>query len=115
MSGIIFFKTQTLDTLKDFYKGRIGCDLWLDQGGCVIFRHGNLLLGFCQGDRAETQGVITFFYPDRKGVDSMFSGFEDSADGPPRRNETYRIYQFFARDPEGRTLEFQSFEHPLPD
>ena len=28
-------------------------------------------------------------------------------------NEQYQIYQFFAEDPEGRTLEFQAFLHPV--
>ena len=36
------------------------------------------------------------------------------AEHPPRENPDYRIYHFFARDPEGRSLEFQSFLHELP-
>jgi hypothetical protein len=38
---------------------------------------------------------------------------ETTADGPPRVNDRYQIYQFFAKDPEGRQLEFQAFLHPL--
>ena len=33
------------------------------------------------------------------------------ADDDPRYNESYEIYQFFATDPEGRTVEVQTFEH----
>jgi hypothetical protein len=29
---------------------------------------------------------------------------------PPRFDEKYSIYQAFATDPEGRTVEFQTFE-----
>jgi hypothetical protein len=38
----------------------------------------------------------------------------DIANAPPRINDRYRIYQFFGRDPEGCTLEWQAFLHPVP-
>lgn len=112
-SGIIFFTTQKLAALSEFYINRIGCELWLDQGGCRIFRYGNLLLGFCAGEKAELEGMITFFYADKKAVDMQFYKLQDIAAAQPKENLKYRIYHFFARDPEGRTLEFQHFLHPL--
>lgn len=45
----------------------------------------------------------------------MHGKLEDIADGKPRHNERYQIYQFFAKDPEGRNLEFQAFLHPLTE
>jgi hypothetical protein len=112
-SGIVFFSTRMLPEIKRFYQEEIGCRLWLDQGGCAIFRYGNLLIGFCQGREAEVEGMITFFFEDRDDVDSAYARFKDIATGPPRENPRYRIYQFFAKDPEGRSLEFQYFLHPL--
>ncbi|HPQ39561.1 MAG TPA: nitroreductase family protein [bacterium] len=113
MSGIVFMKTRMLPELRRFYIETLGCSLWLDQGGCTLFRHGNFIVGFCGADTAEIQGILTFFYPSSADVDAMYEIMKASADGPPRRNDRYRIYQFFARDPEGRTLEFQYFLHPV--
>jgi catechol 2,3-dioxygenase-like lactoylglutathione lyase family enzyme len=113
MAGIIFFKTKNLEAVTDFYTARMGMTVWLDQGGCVILRSGNLLLGFCLAEASETEGVITYFYKTRQEVDGRYRAFTDIARGQPRENQKYRIYQFFAEDPEGRTLEFQSFLDPV--
>jgi hypothetical protein len=57
--------------------------------------------------------MITFFYPSREEVDRIFAELQDIASTDPAENQRYRIYQFFAADPEGRALEFQAFLHPL--
>ena len=62
MSGIVFFRTQKLGELKDFYVKQVGCQLWQDQKDCLIFKNGNLLFGFCERDDVDTEGIITFFY-----------------------------------------------------
>lgn len=113
MSGIVFFTTQQLNVLKEFYINRVGCTLWLDQGGCMIFKHGNFLFGFCQRDKTDTCGMLTFFYKDRKEVDRMYKEFKDLAQGPPKENPKYKIYHFFAKDPDGRAIEFQYFLDPI--
>ena len=114
MGGIVFFTTRKLTEMEDFYVNRVGCALWLDQGSCLIFRHGNLLIGFCNGKEADREGIITFFYEEKEAVDRMYDKFKSSATSQPKMNEKYRIYHFFARDPEERTLEFQYFDHALP-
>lgn len=91
----------------------IGMDLWLDQGGCIILQHGNMLLGFCEGNEIDDEGTITFFYEKEEKVDQMYKKFKDSAKGEPKENEKFNIYNFFAEDIEGRTIEFQTFLHPL--
>ncbi|MFW9803063.1 MAG: VOC family protein, partial [Candidatus Thorarchaeota archaeon] len=83
----------------------------LEQKGCTILNHGNLLLGFCQKEVCESEGVITFFVEDKEEVDTIYNGLQDIATTLPAENHTYKIYQFYAVDPEGRTLEFQSFPH----
>ena len=87
-------------------------EVWLEQPDCIILQHGNLLLGFCQRDSAEVDGMITFVYDRKEKVDLMYNRLEDIATGPPKENAKYQIYQFFAEDPEGRALEFQVFLHP---
>ncbi len=111
--GIVFFKTTKLDSLHDFYLDQVGCELWLDQGACQIFKHGNMLFGFCRSGEKDQQGVITFFYPTRAQVDSMYQKFESIAQAPPKMNEKFNIYHFYAKDPEGRLIEFQYFDHEL--
>ena len=113
MSGIVFWKTRALTVMKDFYTRRVGMSVWLEQEDCVILAHGNMLVGFCSREDVDAGGLITVFYPDRDLVDAAYEGFAADADAPPRANEKYEIYHFFAKDPEGRDLEFQSFDRPL--
>jgi hypothetical protein len=109
MTGIVFFKTQKLEVLTEFYTREVGAELWMDQGDCRILRHGRFLFGFCQREESETCGILTFVYSDRDGVDRMYARFRDSALDAPRENPRYPIYNFFARDPEERLIEFQMF------
>jgi nitroreductase/catechol 2,3-dioxygenase-like lactoylglutathione lyase family enzyme len=113
MSGLIFLITSDLRSTITFYKSELGMDLWLDQGDCAVMQHGNLLLGFCERSSGSFEGIITMFYETREEVDMVYQKLQDLAEGPPKENEAYRIYHFFARDPEGRQLEFQAFLHAL--
>lgn len=111
VKGIIFFKTQMMDELKVFYTEEVGCDIWLEQGGCVILKAGNMLFGFCQRDKADMDALITFFYDTKEEVDLKYKKFKESALDKPVENLKYKIYHFFAKDPEGRMIEFQHFLH----
>jgi nitroreductase/catechol 2,3-dioxygenase-like lactoylglutathione lyase family enzyme len=113
MSGLIFLPTSNLPAAITFYKSKLGMDLWLDQGDCAVMQYGNLLLGFCERSGGPFEGIITLFYETREEVDATHQTLQDLAEGPPKENEAYRIYHFFARDPEGRQLEFQTFLHDL--
>lgn len=113
MPGIVFHSTQKLDDLKTFYND-LGATIWVDQGDCIILNFNNFLLGFCQRDQpAETCGMLTLFYRTKEEVDAVYDKVKDCATGPPKENTKYNIYQFFAKDPEGRTLEFQVFLHAI--
>ena len=107
--GIIFYQTTQLEELHNFYISKVGAKLWLDQGGCRIYQFGNMLFGFCQRDKIEKGALLTFFYPSRDLVDEMYRRIKKSADSAPKDNETYRIYHFYAKDPDGRSIEFQFF------
>jgi nitroreductase len=113
MSGIVFLRTKDLNSVIDFYVSTIGATVWLDQRVCIIVKHGNLLLGFCQSETSDTELMITFFYPHKAEVDKMYQNLKEIADTKPAENRKFHIYHFFAKDPEGRALEFQSFLHPL--
>jgi nitroreductase len=113
MSGIQFHRTQNVKGVMDFYHHEVGMETWLRQPGCLILKHGNFLLGFCQELEQDTSGIITFFYRDKQQVDDMYRRLEHRATSKPTENRKYDIYQFYARDPEDRTVEFQTFLHPL--
>jgi hypothetical protein len=112
MSGIVFFGSREHDSVVEFYTETLGADRWLEQPDCTILKYDNQLFGFCDRDDADTEGVLTFVREGREGVDELYDRLRDRARGPPEVNERYEIYQFFADDPEGRTVEVQAFLHP---
>lgn len=111
MAGIVFFRTEELQVLKKFYQNRIEADLWRDQGKCLIFDKNGFKFGFCKTDQApETCGVITFLFDSKEEVENAHGKLEDIAVSEPvSRKPDFDIYQFYGKDPEGRTLEFQCF------
>ena len=116
MSGIVFFRTADRDGVVEFYRSRLGFQTWLQQDGCTILTHDGLKLGFCEtDDEPETDGIVTLYYDTRTVVDEKREDLADVAVDDPRVNEAYDIYQFFGEDPEGRTLEFQTFLHSVPE
>jgi len=108
-NGIVFFKTNMLEELKKFYLDKVECEIWMDQGDCIIFSHGNFLFGFCRRNEVDTNGILTFFYDEKDEVDRFYKKFKDIAKDKPKLNPNYPIYHFFCEDPEGRALEFQHF------
>jgi len=100
--------------MVEVYHRGIGMDLWFRQPGCMILQHGNLLLVFCQDDEKDTSGIITFFYRNKQQVDEMYARLKSSATSEPAEQRKTDIYQFYAKDPEERTIEFQTFLHPIP-
>jgi hypothetical protein len=114
VSGIVFFATERRDAVVDFYVDRVGTDVWLEQPGCTICSYGTFRVGFCDGDATDDCGTVTFVFDSAAGVDAAYDRLADVADDPPRDNDEYDIYQFFATDPDGRTVEFQSFRHETP-
>jgi catechol 2,3-dioxygenase-like lactoylglutathione lyase family enzyme len=115
VTGIVFYRTDRRDRIVDFYRSRLGFEEWLRQdAGCRILRRDNLLLGFCAGGSVDTDGIVTVVVEDRDAVDELYGDLAGVARGPPERNDDFEIYQFFAEDPDGRTVEVQTFLHPTP-
>lgn len=111
MSGIVFFGSEDYEATVSFYVEEVGATVWVEQSTCTILKYDNLLFGFCEADETDTEGVLTFVTEGRPGVDEFYDRFADRARGEPHVNEEFDIYQFFASDPEGRTMEFQTFLH----
>lgn len=109
MSGIVFFATERLERVIDWYTDRVGAEVWLEQPDCTILEYNGFRFGFCERTETDTCGILTFVFPDRTGVDAAHARVGDAAREAPHVNEKYDIYQFFAADPDGRTAEFQTF------
>lgn len=115
MFGIIFFGTKNLESITNFYLSKVGANVWLEQEDCIILKFKNMLFGFCQRKEADRSGTITFVYENEEKVDDMYEQLTEQARTEPQEKKKYRIYQFFAEDPEGRTIEFQTFLHEIPE
>ncbi|MFC6786238.1 VOC family protein [Halobaculum halobium] len=123
-SGIVFFRTADRKRVVDWYREVADADVWLEQPGCTILERGDFRFGFCDADDAgddadhgdaASEGILTFVYSDRAGVDRAHDRVGDAAREQPHVNGRYDIYQFFADDPDGRAAEFQTFLHDLPE
>jgi catechol 2,3-dioxygenase-like lactoylglutathione lyase family enzyme len=114
-AAITFLKTTDLENTTQFYQDVFNLKLVLDQGSCRIFRVlPGAYIGFCiqdiEPDNREV--VITLVVED---VDAACSALEKAGvpiEVQPRYNEHYRIYQCFARDPNGYLIEIQRFHDP---
>lgn len=115
MTGIVFFRTAHRADVVEFYTESLGFQQWLEQdGGCTILQRDNLLIGFCDADNAETEGIVTVAVEDREAVDRLYDELAAEARHPPGENDEFDIYQFFADDPDGRAVEVQTFLHETP-
>src|SRR5690606_14872304 len=110
-----FFYTQDGPKTWAFYEQVIGLPLVLDQGGCRIYRvAGDSYVGFCEREGARpTDGALFTLVTDE--LDAWAAhlkahGVEFAKE--PQHSAEYRIYHFFARDPNGYLLEVQRFDDP---
>lgn len=113
---VTFLYTRDLAGTAVFYEDVLGLPLVLDQGSCRIYRvSGDAFLGFCQRAQApeEPQGIIFTFVT--TAVDTWYDYLVARGQTPekaPLLNQTYNVYHFFLRDPNGYLLEFQEFRDP---
>ena len=113
MNGIVFFGTNRLEAVIDYYLDRFDAKIWLEQPDCTIIRLGTLLLGFCTRDRPDTEGTITIVTGTMAEVDALFEAIDDPDIESPIENDRYDIYHFYTEDPEGRNVEVQTFLHDI--
>lgn len=115
--SVTWIYTDDLDGTCRFYGTTLGLHQVLDQGGCRIFRQSaSSFLGVCRvrpGRHSEPKGVvITFVTPDVDGWHRHLIAQGVTPDGVPTYSEAFNVYCFFARDPNGYLLEFQTFRDP---
>ncbi|PSP43548.1 glyoxalase [Halobacteriales archaeon QH_6_64_20] len=118
MTGIVFFRSAAREEICTFYREFFDAETWLSQPDCTVLRYDSFLFGFCDVEGSEDtdvdrDGTITFVYDSRAAVDRAYERLGDRPRDEPTENEPYEIYNFFADDPEGRTIECQTFLHPI--
>ncbi len=118
-AAITFVPVADLQASAACYGAALGLPLVLDQGGIHIYRvaRGGYL-GLCQQAAppiADDRLMLTVVTADVDAVYRRLVAAGIATDGPPRENPRYRIYHFFARDPDGYRLEVQRFLHPFDD
>jgi hypothetical protein len=114
MSGIVFFRTENRATVVEWYQQKLEADIWLEQPGCTILHVSAFRFGFCDSENTETEAILTFLCETKAAVNSMHERLGEAVREEPHENSQYRIYQFFAEDPDGRDVEIQTFLHQTP-
>ena len=120
-SQITFLDTDNLEETTKFYTEIMKCRLVVDQGLCRIFAiTSDAYVGFCSHnflDKDKNTVCLTFVCDTREEVDKWYEYLsEEGVDikAPPKENEKFKIYNFFAKDPNDITIEIQYFLHPFP-
>ena len=99
-----------------FYGDLLGLELVLDQGACRIYcAAGDAFLGICRKGKQQPAPAGVILTLVTQEVDAWYRYLQAKGaalEAPPKLNEAYDIYHFFAHDPGGYLVEFQSFRDP---
>lgn len=114
---ITFVYCPDLETSARFYSETLGLPLVLDQGACRIYRVAEgAFVGVCSCGEAQSvvpEGItITLVSEEVDAWHAHLAAAGVPIEAPPRYNERFRIYNFFARDPAGYRIEIQRFDRP---
>ena len=119
---ITFLDAADLTRTADFYERILGLRLARDQGSCRVYHvAGNAYLGFCRRDQASAVSprgaaavtVLTLISDDVDGWCAHLAANGVEIVQPPTDKPQFRIYNAFARDPDGYLVEIQRFWEPL--
>lgn len=121
-SSITFLRAKNLDETSKFYEEILNCPLVLDQGSCRIYEtsQNGSYLGFCSHTTPPKDPgsvCLTFVVATKQEVDEWHQFLKERnvpIKNPPVEKDQFKIYNFFATDPNGYTIEIQAFLHPFP-
>ena len=109
---IPFYPVHDLEATRDFYVRELGLELEREEGRCMILRAAGGHVGFClfDGSLPDHDGLtLALVSPDVDGVYQRLRRLGAETELPPRRDEHYRVYHFYARDPDGYRVEIRQF------
>ncbi|MHA1213347.1 MAG: VOC family protein [Candidatus Heimdallarchaeota archaeon] len=120
-STITFLQTDDLEKTTEFYSEVLRCKLVVDQGQCRIFQTAKeSFIGFCSHEfleRDKSSVCLTFVCDSKEEVNQWYERLQKNGllvKDHPKVNAKFKIYNFFAEDPNGITIEIQYFLHPFP-
>jgi predicted lactoylglutathione lyase len=120
-STITFLQTTDLEKTTEFYTKIMHFPLIVDQGQCRIFKSSNdSFIGFCSHDFLEEKPenvCVTLVCSSKEEVDKWYQYLQEqnvTTKAPPKENKQFKIYNFFAKDPNDILLEIQFFLHAFP-
>lgn len=108
-SFVTFLPVRDLEATHAFYHGLLGLPLVRDQGRTRIYQVSDgAYLGFTRDDsRARTRVILSLISdPDDWYIKLCDAGVK--TDAPPRKHPQLGFRHFFAQDPDGYRVEFQT-------
>lgn len=115
---ITFVPVKDLAASSQFYTTVLLLRQVVVQDGIVIVEGAaGGYLGLCQSDGAlvaDDRLILTLVTEQVEAWHTRLQAQGVPTDAPPRENPRFRIYHFFARDPDGYRIEIQRFLHPFP-
>jgi catechol 2,3-dioxygenase-like lactoylglutathione lyase family enzyme len=113
-AGLIpFYGTNNLVETDRFYGHLLGLQLYKDQGACRIYEVlPGAWIGFCTHMEVaigEHSPIITLLTEDVDGMHRHLVEQGYQPDSEPKENPKFKIYHFFAKDPNGYLVEIQKF------
>lgn len=116
---VMFLPSDDLGKVQAFYQELLGLPLVRNQQDiCHIYRmHAGSYVGFCQRGYcipADYRVVLTLLIDDVDGVYAWLQQQGVVPESAPALHESYNVYSFFVRDPNGYLLEIQRFVEALP-
>ena len=114
---ITFLKTKNLEENRNFYSTLLKFNIALKQANCIIYNVGlNSYWGFCETNEeisTSEKTCLTLVVETSKEVNIWADFLKKKGVNltkEPSMYEKYHIYNIFFKDPDGYSLEIQSFE-----
>ena len=117
-ANLIFFYYNDLPKAMDFYENILGLSLVVDQGFCKIYQiTAQSFVGLVDAESgthkpSPTKPVILSFVTPESEIDAWYAYLQDKGVPvfrPLGTSERIGVRGFMVSDPEGYTLEFESF------
>ena len=111
---ITFLYTNDLEESANFYEKILGLSLAVNQGVCRIYHVAGrkTYVGICERATMPVNAESIIFTFVTQDVDAWYEQITSQGwecEDAPSLNDTYNIYHFYVKDPNGYLLEVQRF------
>jgi nitroreductase/catechol 2,3-dioxygenase-like lactoylglutathione lyase family enzyme len=106
MNALVFYRSEILQEIVEFYTSRLGFSVRRWDGNSAILELCDFAMGFVSHPEPDTDSQITILLPDRQTLKDMHNALIDVAIAAPDTDGPEGQLHFFIGDPEGRLIEF---------